>query len=168
MKGKSRTPSGPQGPDTLTWVMAGLAGLGLLVSAYLTSVHYAAVPLVCLGTTGCEEVNRSIFSVVAGLPVALLGVGAYAVVLISLWAERQAILKTQEGVLAQFGVALTGTLFSLYLTYVELFVLRAVCIWCVISAVAITVILALAIVRLRAVVEAETALPPVKAKGKAK
>jgi uncharacterized membrane protein len=150
VKEKSQTDA-----ERLPLVMAGLGALGLAVALYLTSVHYSNVPLVCLGTTGCEEVNRSIYSEVAGVSVALLGAGAYAVVLAALWAERRAVLKRQEALLVQFGVALAGALYTLYLTYVELFVLGAVCIWCVISALTITTLAALAFVRLREFVEAE-------------
>jgi uncharacterized membrane protein len=145
--------------DQLPLIMAGLAGLGLAISIYLTIVHYSNVPLVCLGTSGCEEVNRSIYSKVMGVSVALLGAGAYVVLLGTLWAERQEILKPREAALVLFGVALAGTLYSAYLTYVEVFVIYAICIWCVISAVALAAILALAIVRLRQLLGAEAALP---------
>jgi uncharacterized membrane protein len=80
--------------------MAGLAVLGLAVSIYLTTVHYTPVPLVCLeGSHACEEVNRSIYSEVAGVAVALVGALGYVALLLALWAEAQAILKTQEAVL---------------------------------------------------------------------
>jgi uncharacterized membrane protein len=152
--------------NRLPLIMAALAGLGLLVSIYLTVVHFSDVPLICLeGTSGCEEVNRSIYSEVLGVPVALLGAGAYAILLAVLWAEWQVILKEQESVLIAFGVSLAGALYSLYLTYVELFVLGAICSWCVISAVAIIAIFALSFVRLRALLAAEAAPP---AKGKAR
>ena len=156
----------PAPTNRLPLIAAGLAVLGLAVSIYLTIVHYSSLPLICLvGTTGCEEVNRSIYSEVAGVSVALLGAGAYAALLAALWAERQAILKEPEAVLAQFGVALAGALFSLYLTYVELFVLGAVCSWCVLSALTITAIFALSVVRLRALLAAQDAPP---ARGKAR
>jgi uncharacterized membrane protein len=146
-------------------IMAGLAALGLAVSTYLTVVHLADVPLVCLeGSTGCAEVNRSIYSEVAGVPVALLGAGSYLVILAVLWAESQKILKAEEATLVYFGVSLAGVLYSAYLTYVELAILHAVCSWCVISAIAITVIFGLSVVRLRAMLEAVTR----PARGKAK
>ncbi len=165
MNGKSQSQNREAGERTLIRAMAGLAALGLAVSAYLTTVHYSSVPLVCLGTTGCEEVNRSIYSEVAGVAVALLGGGAYLVILLMLWAESLDILKTQEAVLGQFGVSLAGALYSAYLTYVELAILRAVCVWCVISALAVGGVLALSIVRLRRLLEAESA-PPVRARRK--
>ena len=145
MKGK--TPPPP--PSRLPLIMAGLGVLGLGVSIYLTLIHYSSVPLVCLGTTGCEEVNRSIYSEVAGVSVALLGAGAYLTILAALWAESRLIIKNTEAILALFGVSLAGVLYSAYLTSVELFVLGAICIWCVISALTITAIFVLAAIRLR-------------------
>ena len=157
MNAKSQSQDREAGEKNLIRTMAGLAALGLAVSAYLTTVHYSSVPLVCLGTTGCEEVNRSVFSEVAGVAVALLGSGAYLVILLTLWTESLDILKAQEAVLGQFGVSLAGALYSAYLTYVELAILRAVCVWCVISALAVVGVLALSIVRLRRLVAAEAA-----------
>ena len=122
------------------------------------------MPLVCLGTSGCEEVNRSIYSQVAGVPVALLGAATYAIVLAALWAENQKIVRGEEAALVIFGFSLAGVLYSAYLTYVELVILRAVCIWCALSALAIATIFGLSIARLRAVLNPETR----PAKGKAR
>jgi uncharacterized membrane protein len=155
----SRSQAGAGGAKALIWWMAGVAAVGLAISIYLTTVHYSNVPLVCLGTTGCEEVNRSIYSEVAGVAVALLGGGAYLVILLTLWGENLSILKTQEAVLAQFGISLAGTLYSIYLTYVELFILGSVCIWCLMSLVAVTALLAFSIVRLRWLLAAEAPSP---------
>jgi uncharacterized membrane protein len=167
-KGKAAAPApapAARPMQNLRLYLAVLAGLGLAVSIYLTLVHYADVPLVCLeGTSGCEEVNRSIYSQVLGVPVALLGGLSYLAMLAALWAESQQIIKPEEGALALFGLSLAGVLYSLYLTYVELFVLGAVCSWCVVSAVAITAIFALSAVWLKSVIDAE-ARP---AKGKAR
>jgi uncharacterized membrane protein len=170
VKAKNKAAAQPPAPApglgrNLLPYLAGLAGLGLAVSLYLTLVHYSNVPLVCLeGTSGCEEVNRSIYSQVLGVPVALLGGLTYLVMLVALWAESQQIIKLEESVLLMFGLSLAGALYSLYLTYVELFVLGSVCSWCVISALAITAIFVLSVIRLRALVAAETR----PQKGKAK
>lgn len=153
MKSHSQSPARPG----LTWVIAALGLLGLGVSIYLTLVHYSRAPLVCLGGSGCETVNRSIYSEMAGIPVALLGAGAYLAVLATLWAENRQVVKREEAALALFGISLAGALYSLYLTYVELFVLRAICEWCVISALTITAICALAVLRLRSLTRLEAA-----------
>jgi len=126
-----------------------LSLLGLGISIYLTAVHYTETPLVCLGTSGCETVNRSAYSEVAGIAVALLGAGAYLAILGLLGAEAYTLIQRQTAGLNVFGIALAGMLYSAYLTYVEIFLLRAICSWCVISALIMTAIFALALVRLR-------------------
>ena len=130
--------------------MAVLSLWGLGLSVYLTVVHYTNAPLVCLVTSGCETVNRSAYSEVAGIAVALLGAGAYVMILGLLGAEAYTLIDHQTAGLGLFGISLAGALYSAYLTYVEIFLLRAICSWCVISAITMTAILALALVRLRA------------------
>lgn len=137
-------------PVRRTLLALGLLGLG--VSLYLTLVHYTEAPLVCLGTSGCETVNRSAYSEVAGIAVALLGAGAYLTILGLLGMETYHLIQRQTATLGVFGISLAGTLYSAYLTYVEIVLLRAICSWCVISAVTMTIIFALALVRLRALV----------------
>lgn len=142
-------------PVRRTMIVLGL--VGLVVSGYLTAVHYTEAPLVCLGTSGCETVNRSAYSEVAGIAVALLGAGAYLMILGLLGAETSQLIQRQTAVLGVFGLALAGALYSAYLTYVEIFLLRAICSWCVISAIIMTAIFTLALVRLRTLVSAANA-----------
>jgi uncharacterized membrane protein len=111
-------------------VMLGvLAAAGLLISAYLTWVHFAQVAPVCVGGSGgCETVQSSRYATVLGVPVAVLGIIGYAGLLFS------AVLRGELGVYLGFLFALVGTLFSAYLTYLEVFVIHAICQWCVASA----------------------------------
>jgi len=116
-----------------------LAGIG--IAGYLTTVHYADQPIVCSSIGDCELVNQSKYASLAGVPVALLGGLAYVSMLALIagaWLRRSATLLA-----AAWGIALAGFAFSMYLTYVELFVLDAICIYCVGSASIITVLLAL-------------------------
>jgi uncharacterized membrane protein len=110
-----------------------LAGLG--ISSYLSYTHWANATIACGGVGSCESVNHSKYATLAGVPVAFLGalsyVGLAASALVWLW-WRPAGLPWP--VMAYWGLALIGTLFSAYLTYVELFVLEAICIYCVASA----------------------------------
>jgi uncharacterized membrane protein len=137
----------PRG-DWLRWASLALALLGAVDSGYLTWVKLVKTRLLfCSATGGCETVNTSIYSEINGIPIAMLGLGAYVAIAALLALEnRGGALKTY-GPLAVFGLALTGTLYSAYLTYVELFVLRAVCPYCVASAVLITAIFILAVIR---------------------
>ena len=113
----------------LRFVIGALAVVGLLISGYLTWVHYAGVAPVCVGGSGgCETVQTSSYATILGVPVAALGLVGYSGLLLS------ALLRGEAGVYLGLLVALVGTLFSAYLTYLELFVIHAICEWCVASA----------------------------------
>lgn len=123
-------------------VIAGLALAGLAIAIYLTYVHYAGLKPLCLSSGGCETVQSSSYAKLAGVPVALLGLIGYALILLSLLVPGEAGRAT--GVL----LALAGFGFSLYLTYRELFTIKAICQWCVASAVLMTLLAAATAVRL--------------------
>jgi len=106
-----------------------LATFGVLISAYLTWTHFAGLSPVCTGGgAGCETVQASRYATVLGIPVALLGLISYAGLILSatLWGE--------VGIYLGFLISLIGTLFSAYLTYLEVFVIEALCQWCLASA----------------------------------
>ncbi len=108
-----------------------LAGIG--VAGYLTLAHYRQEILVC-GIGDCQTVQNSPYAEIAGVPIALLGAGMYVTLAgISLarwrWPERQDLLTA-----AAFAIALAGTLYAAYLTYLEIWVIKAICQWCVVSA----------------------------------
>lgn len=124
-----------------------LAILGLLVSLYLTWVKVARTTAFCGGVGECESVNNSPYSEINGVPIAVLGAGAYLLIGLLLALENTNPQMRQIAPLAIFGLSLTGTLYSAYLTYIELFVLHAVCPYCVVSAVLITALLGLALYR---------------------
>jgi len=110
-------------------VLGALAVVGLLISSYLTWVHYAGVPPVCVeGSGACESVQTSSYATIFGVPVPAIGLVGYSGLLLS------AFLRGEAGVYLGLLVALVGTLFSAYLTYLELFVIHAICEWCVASA----------------------------------
>jgi uncharacterized membrane protein len=103
--------------------------VGLLISAYLSWVHYAGVVPVCVGGSGgCETVQASSYATILGVPVAELGLVGYSGLLLS------ALLRGEACAYLGLLVALVGTLFSAYLTYLEVFVIQAICEWCVASA----------------------------------
>jgi uncharacterized membrane protein len=111
-----------------------LAVLGVGVAGYLVYVHYANIDPVCNIAHGCHKVQTSHYAKLAGVPVALLGVCGYVSILASLLVRGE--LGRALGAL----VGLVGFGFSLYLTYLELFRIHAVCQWCVASAVLMTAI----------------------------
>ncbi len=119
-----------------------IALVGLGIATYLTYIHYAGVQPLCLASGGCEKVQSSHWSKLAGIPVATIGLAGYAAILASLF------VPGETGLAATALIALVGFGFSAYLTYVELFRIHAVCQWCVASAVLMTVLAALSVVRL--------------------
>lgn len=126
-----------------------LSAAGIAVSIYLLTVHWGWWSAVCLGVGNCELVNTSRFSEFLGLPVALWGIGAYvALLVLSILVLRQDFSPwAQRGL---FIVSAFGIVFSLYLTYIEVFVLHEICPWCVLSAVIVTCIAVLSALELRA------------------
>ena len=143
-----RQPATSAGPATTLWrprVMFALAILGTAIAGYLTWVHYSGHLALCTGTGGCETVQASRYSVVAGVPVALLGLLTYLGLLLVTGWRMYAGLATPTGVmLALFGIALAGVLYSAYLTYLEVAVIHAICPWCVSSAIVMVIIFVLA------------------------
>jgi uncharacterized membrane protein len=128
---------------SLRLATAVLALAGVAIAGYLTWIHYAELEPICVGGGGaCERVQSSPYAELAGVPVALLGLIAYATVLASL-----ALPEAAGRMLAAF-VSLVGFGFSAWLTYVELEKLDAVCQWCVASAVVMTGLAAVSVARL--------------------
>jgi uncharacterized membrane protein len=138
----------PARRDWLRWGSVALALVGAVDAAYLTGVKLAGTEVFCGTSSSCSTVNNSIYATIGGVPIAVLGLGAFLVIGGLLLLEDRSPALAPWAPVAVFGMALTGTLYSAYLTYVELFVIHAICPYCVLSAVCITGILALAVVRL--------------------
>jgi uncharacterized membrane protein len=125
---------------------ASLALAGVAVAGYLTWVQYADLQPICVGGgDACERVQSSEYASLLGVPVALLGLVAYLALLASL------VLPDAAGQVVAAFIALAGAAFSLYLTWVEVAELDALCQWCVASA---ALMVALAIVSAVRVVSA--------------
>jgi uncharacterized membrane protein len=127
----------------LVFFIAGISLLGVAIATYLVYVHYAGIQPLCVsGGGGCEKVQTSDFAKLAGIPVADLGLAGYLAILASLF------VRGDRGRLAGAAIALSGFGFSMYLTYREIFTIKAICQWCVGSAVLMTLLAGLTIVRL--------------------
>ena len=124
---------------------ATVALVGLGIATYLTIVHYSGGAPVCAIAHGCATVQSSHWSKLAGIPVAILGLAGYFALVGSL------AIRGEPGRLAGAAIALTGAGFSLYLTYLELFEIDAICQWCVGSAVIMAVLAILTTLRAIAV-----------------
>ncbi len=116
----------------LLWTFAGLALLGFLDATFLTVEHYVNGTLPCFIGGGCDTVTTSIYSTVAGIPISLLGGLYYIAVLVStiLYIDLRKPLFFQ----VPLWLVRIGFLFSLWLIYLQLFVLHAVCLYCMLSA----------------------------------
>ncbi len=113
-----------------------LSAVGLGVAMYLTVTHYGDQPIACSGLGDCDYVNSTEYAKLAGIPVALLGAGAYATMLLLIgaaWLRRAA-----TALALAWATGLAAFAFSAYLTYVELYVIDAICVYCVVSASVMT------------------------------
>ena len=108
---------------------AAIAATGLAIATYLTIVHYAGGRPGCAVAHGCATVQKSDYAQLAGVPVALLGLFGYLAILASLVRDTETT-RTAAAFLSIGGLAFSG-----WLTYVEVFELDAICIWCVGSAI---------------------------------
>ena len=118
--------------------------VGIAIAAYLTYVHYAGIEPAC-STGGCEVVQTSQWADVYGLPVAVLGLIGYISILGSLL-----VLRGDAQLFVSAALSLVGFLYSGYLTYQELFTIKAICQWCVGSAVILTLLAIVTLWRLLA------------------
>ncbi len=137
-------------PETFSdWLFIIAAFIGLIDSIYLIWIKIANDKIYCLpGIGDCWTVNTSQYSQVFGIPISVFGAIAYLAILVAaLFANRSNFLRANQITLL-FGITLAGFLYSLYLTYLELFVINAICPFCVISAVAMTILFVLSVLRL--------------------
>lgn len=123
---------------------------GLFISAYLYLYKIGKIGSLACGTGGCETVQWSPWSRVAGIEVALVGVLGYAGLLaLSLFALQPGLVSRHWPAALLAILAGMGVLFTVYLTYLELFVIHAICRWCVASGVVILAIFIVALLGLR-------------------
>ncbi len=109
-------------------ILAVLDVIGLGIASYLAIVEVGGGVPTCGPLHGCETVATSSYSRIAGIPVAVYGVGL-SLLLLSLalawWkTDLYALL------LAHYGLSLAGVIFEVYFLYLQVFVIKAVCVWC--------------------------------------
>jgi uncharacterized membrane protein len=114
--------------DKLTWLSRALSLTGFVIAAYLTTVYLRDVPPLCGGSGGCVTVQHSQYANIGGVPLPVIGLIGYASLFVS------ACLPGQRARTAGMLFTMLAIAASVVLTYIELNVIHAVCIWCVASA----------------------------------
>jgi uncharacterized membrane protein len=125
----------------LRLALLAVSAVGIGVAGYLTYVHYQPHALICTTNGGCETVQQSKYAVLAGVPIAIFGLAAWiSVFVLTIWNSELARIVTAT-------LALVMLAFAAYLVILQLFVIDAVCVWCMANDVVLTpllVVLALA------------------------
>ena len=131
-------------------IVAALALAGIFISLYLTLFKIGVVGELSCSIGSCETVNTSRWSVFLGLPVAAWGLLFYIDVFVIALVGTSARLETSVAISTILVIqSAIGVLFSAWLTYLELAVIHAICIWCVTSAVVVTLIFLVSVAELR-------------------
>ncbi len=137
MKRKEPRSAGENRIRKLEWLSAILALIGLGVSLYLWYSKVSKSTIICTPGSDCDLVNASPYSMLLGIPVAAIGAAGYAALLVlALWALFGRDNAPEWLLNARLAMASIGLFFAAYLTGIEVFVLHAYCIWCVIQAIA--------------------------------
>ena len=127
-----------------------LSVIGLLVAIYMTIFKFTNAELqaaMCVGSHGCIAVNGSAYSEIRGIPVAVLGVLGYLSILAMLYLEARPGFFQTNGSMILFTLTLAGFLFTVWLIFVEVALIKAYCPFCITSQVAMTLIFILSVVR---------------------
>jgi len=123
------------------WAPVVLSAFGIFVSGYLSVKGFTGGSLACSRWAQCDVVNNSVYAKIYGVPVAFIGLAGYLLLLgLALAVLQTSGLKQRRLLGLSFALALGGFAFSAYLTYIELFVIEAICNWCVASAVLIALL----------------------------
>lgn len=120
-----------------------LSVIGAAIAGYLTYTHFNESALVC-AVGDCGTVQKSKYAEIGPIPIALLGLGMYVVLGILAAGRLRGRLPVtfQQATIAAWAIALAGVAYAAYLTYLEIWVIDAICQWCVASAIVTTLILA--------------------------
>ena len=129
-----------------------LAMGGVVLAIYLSLYKLGMISELTCAVGSCETVQLSKWATFLGLPVAVWGLGAYLTVLVvALVGLQPAFAESRVVSWLLVGISTWSLLFSGWLTYLELYVIHAICMWCVVSAVLILIIFVLSLLDLRAV-----------------
>jgi uncharacterized membrane protein len=142
-----------------TWQLVSIA-VGIFISGYLTYVKATGVMMACVANSAfnCDKVQNSAYSMMFGIPIAYFGLATYLLLgFLILFSDRLPFLE-DYGQLFILAITIGAWIFSMYLVYIQFFVLEALCPWCLAHEANFTVFLFLTIaryVRLQREVETE-------------
>ena len=122
--------------DILIYFFLVLALLGLADSVYLAASYFTDSPLSCETIRGCNEVANSPYATIAGVPISTMGVLYYVIAVAGAFfylVKRRTVYATLLALLTMIGLAT-----SVYFMYVQVVLIKAICIYCVASAIAAT------------------------------
>jgi len=129
------------------WIIPLLCAIGLIVAGYLAYVETTQATAVCGPVGDCNTVQQSEYARLFGiLPIGVLGLIGYVAIFISWLVARNASDYLADlAVISLFIMTAFGTLFSIYLTFLEPFVIGATCAWCLTSAILMTILMLLTV-----------------------
>ncbi len=137
--------------DVLRLISLILIVIGIAVSGYLSYVKLTNVAMICAegGAFNCDVVQNSAYSRLLGIPIAYMGLATYLVMGgLLLFGDRIPVIRDYNVVLF-FAINLFAFLFSMWLVYVQVGILEALCVWCLAHEVIITILFVISILRLR-------------------
>ena len=126
-----------------SWVIPVTAIVGIIIAFYLSYVEITQTEAVCGPVGDCNTVQQSSYAYLFGvIPIGVLGIAGY-IAFLAAWMLREFVAPKYRGIISYiiWAMAWFGVLFSIYLTFLEPFVIGATCIWCIGSAYAMTIIL---------------------------
>ena len=127
-------------------IVATLALAGIFVAIYLLLYKLGMIGGLSCAVGSCEIVNTSRWANFLGIPVAGWGVGFYiSLFVLAMVSTREEFAESRTVSMVLLAMATTGVLFSAWLTYLELFKIHAICQWCVVSAIIVTIIFLVAL-----------------------
>lgn len=139
-------------PRRTLWIFSlVLVFFGLLVSGYLSYIKLTDAPMQCIqgSVFNCDYVQNSAYSRLAGIPIAWLGFGSYIVIGVLLLFQNRVAFLREYGMLLIFGIVLFTFIYSMWLVYVQFFLLEALCQWCLTHEAIMTVLFIVTSIRLK-------------------
>lgn len=132
--------------------------IGTLISAYLSYTELTQTQVVCAdtGAFNCDVVQHSAYSKLAGIPIVYLGLATYLLIGALLVLQKRVSFFQEFGGMLIFGLVLFAWLYSMYLVYLQLFVLNAICQWCITHEINMTILFIVTCFRLKNELTIET------------